>query len=81
MMTLFMTSKCKNRFKNDVTTADMKSTGINSLNYQSFRHTQPFSVLDKPTEPILVSAALAFYRKKCKFYRKSKFYRKKIYIT
>ena len=41
----------KNQFENDVITRDMKSAGIHLLNYQSFRHTQPFLFLDESTGP------------------------------
>ena len=59
MMTLSMTSLFKNLFENDVITTDMKSAGIHLLNRYSFRHTQPFSFLDKSTGPILPFVALA----------------------
>ena len=61
MMTLFMTSLCKNLLENNVKTTDMKSAGIHFLNYQSFRPTQPFSFLDKSTGPNLLFVALALY--------------------
>ena len=49
MMTLFMTSKFKNLFENDVITTDM----IHLLDHYSTRHTQQFSFLNKSIGPIL----------------------------
>ena len=61
MMTLFMMSLFKNLFENDVIIKEMKSAGINLLNQYSFRHTKPFSFLDKSTGPILPFVVLALY--------------------
>ena len=44
--------RLKKQFENDVITIEMKSAGIHLLNYQSFRHSQPFLFLDKSTGPI-----------------------------
>ena len=49
----------KKLFENDVISTDMKSAGIHLLNQYSFRHTQPFSFLDKSTGPILPFVVLA----------------------
>ena len=57
MMPIFTTSKLKNDY--DVFTTDMKSAGIHLLKQYSFRHTQPFSFLDKSTGPILPFMVLA----------------------
>ena len=43
----------------DFITTDIKFTMIHLLNYQAFRHTQPFSFSDKLTGPILPFVVLA----------------------
>ena len=58
LMTLFMTSYCKNRLENDVITPDMKSAGIHLMNFQSFIPTPTFLFLEKSTGPILPFVAL-----------------------
>ena len=61
IMTLFMTSQCKNRLGNDVITPNINSAGIHLLYYQSFRPIQSFSFLDKSTRTILPFVAKAPY--------------------
>ena len=57
-MWLFMTSQFMNQFENGFITTYMKSARIHLLNYYSFRHSQPFSFLDKSTRPTLLFVVL-----------------------